>query len=161
MSYMNTKRYPATAIANAFLEIAHEEGDAVSPMKLLKLVYYAHGWHLALTDSPLLDEQIEAWDYGPVVGSLWGEMRKYSGSAVDKPIGRKRIPKSDVFIRSLIKRVWEAYGEFGAMKLSNLTHMPGTPWHQVYEKYDGDIPRRKDIENEEIRAYFKQILKAA
>jgi len=159
-----SKKYPAAAIANAFLEVAKNKGDAVSPMKLLKLVYYAHGWHLALEDEPLLNESIEAWRHGPVVASLWGRMKKYSGGAVDEPVGGgmfsdpPSIEEDDEFVQELIDQVWDAYGDFGAVKLSNLTHMPGTPWYQTKEECGGDLPRRKDIDNEKIRDYFKQLL---
>jgi len=44
-------------------------------MKLQKLVYYAHGWHLALNNEPLIDEQVECWQYGPVISSLFHEFK--------------------------------------------------------------------------------------
>ncbi len=40
-------------------------------MKLHKLLYYAAGWHLGFTGEPLFDEDIEAWQYGPVVPSIY------------------------------------------------------------------------------------------
>ena len=59
-------RYTAQAIANFFLW-----QEQITQMKLHKLLYYAAGWHLGFTGEPLFDEDIEAWQYGPVVPSIY------------------------------------------------------------------------------------------
>ena len=41
------------AVANRLLELARERQLSLDPMKVQKLLYYAHGWHLALTGKPL------------------------------------------------------------------------------------------------------------
>jgi len=160
MTSTRSKTYEPEAIANEFLRIARENGDALSPMKLLKLVYYAHGWHLGLTKEPLLNEAVEAWRYGPVVPSLWGKMRKYEGNPVSDllPVEEKNGTVDDSFVRSLIEEVWDSYGDFRAMKLSNMTHMRGTPWYEVKQSYDGELPRRVDIPNAKIQEYFQSLL---
>lgn len=43
-----------------------------------KLLYVAHGWHLALYDAPLIaDEYLEAWQYGPAYASVYYEFRDF------------------------------------------------------------------------------------
>jgi uncharacterized phage-associated protein len=69
------------AIANYFIELA----KFITPMKLQKLVYFAHGWCLALADKPLINEKIEAWQYGPVVSSLYREFKKYGNEGITSP----------------------------------------------------------------------------
>ena len=41
-----------------------EVGDVMTNLKLQKLLYYMQGFHLAVFDTPLFDEDIEAWQYG-------------------------------------------------------------------------------------------------
>ncbi len=53
----------AKLVANYFLKKAAAEGVTLDPMKLQKLVYIAHGWHLGLLGAPLLRSPIEAWTY--------------------------------------------------------------------------------------------------
>ena len=68
--------YSALAIANFFLE----NHKSISPMKLQKLVYFAHGWNLAISNNPLIKEPIEAWDYGPVISTIYNEFKLFGGS---------------------------------------------------------------------------------
>lgn len=43
--------YTSKAIVNKFIGLAKEQGRSdLSPMKLQKLVYYAHAWFMAFTD---------------------------------------------------------------------------------------------------------------
>jgi len=46
--------YDAKIVANYFLDLADRDHVFVSPLKLQKLVYLAHGWSLALRGRPLL-----------------------------------------------------------------------------------------------------------
>jgi uncharacterized phage-associated protein len=72
----------ALAVANHFLDIAEKAGQRLTPMKLQKLVYFAHGWHLGLTGEPLLDEEIQAWSFGPVVRSVYNAFRDCGGDEI-------------------------------------------------------------------------------
>ena len=63
--------YDPKAIANYFLDLARAQEKALTPLKIQKLVYFANGWHLAIKGVPLINEQVEAWRFGPVIPSLY------------------------------------------------------------------------------------------
>ena len=65
--------YPPSAVANFFLS----KSDEITQMQLHKLLYYAHGWYLAVVGKPLLNEMIGAWKHGPVVPSLYYDLKKF------------------------------------------------------------------------------------
>jgi uncharacterized phage-associated protein len=44
----------------------------MTAMKLQKLVYYSQAWSLVWDESPLFEDDIQAWAYGPVVPVLYG-----------------------------------------------------------------------------------------
>lgn len=44
---------------------------SMSTWKLQKLCYYSQAWSLAWTESPLFDEEFEAWSNGPVCPELF------------------------------------------------------------------------------------------
>lgn len=161
--------YSAKAIANEFLHLAKNEGRPVTPMQLLKLVYFAHGWYLALTNDRLIDERIQAWKYGPVIPSVYHEFKSFGNEPIDcfategetvmngGKIGFKwnepRVPACDQAPRDLIRRVWEVYNGYSAIQLSRMTHEPGTPW--------AETPNREvkgtTIDDEKIKDYFVQL----
>ncbi len=151
--------YPPSAVANFFLSKSSE----ITQMQLHKLLYYAHGWYLAVVGKPLLNEMIGAWKHGPVVPSLYYDLKKFGARPVDrlaKAIDRTtrlrlapRIDKSDHLVRSLLERVWIVYGGLSGRRLSQMTHAPDTPWRAVRER-NPDL-FGVDIPNEEIRMHFR------
>jgi uncharacterized phage-associated protein len=137
--------YSATTVANRFIELAAEHDQQLTPMKLIKLVYIAHGWTLSLLGHGLVAEPVEAWRYGPVVPSLYQRVKGYGRGAI-----RGRLPNT-IFDRntgispeddSIIVQVFEKYGRLSGVQLSHLTHRVGTPWHTVYQpgEYGVEIP---------------------
>jgi uncharacterized phage-associated protein len=55
----------------------NQRGDTVSHKKLQKLLYYVEAWNLVHLDSPLLDEDFEAWVHGPVVPELYHVLKEF------------------------------------------------------------------------------------
>ena len=72
----------AAAAANVLLAEGENRGIALDPMKLQKLLYLAQGYYSALTEGPWISEPFEAWDYGPVVPSLYREFRNFGAKAI-------------------------------------------------------------------------------
>lgn len=163
----------SVAIANEFLKM--QGGRALTQMQLQKLVYFAHGWNLALNGEPLVDEAPEAWTYGPVFPDLY-EHTKFFGKA---PIGRLITPDDDevarFFTRSkssrpaymanvseresaIIRHVWKRYGSLSGPRLSALTHQPGTPWFETYRDGKG---KNKPINAELIKGHYDQLAQRA
>ena len=96
-------------------------------MQVLKLVYIAHGWNLGLNAQPLVNEDIEAWQYGPVIPSLYHKYKQYGSN----PIQDFPAEIADDFNakeKIIIDQVWKGYGNRTGISLSSLTHQPGTPW---------------------------------
>ncbi len=163
--------YNAKAVANFILDLANVDGEPISPMKLQKLIYYAHGWHLALTGEPLISDEIEAWGYGPVVPSVYRDFKSFGNEPITNPaqdfswddkriiVSTPEIPSGEMHssARQIIKRVWEVYKDLSALQLSKMTHDPDAPWSQVVAPYGGKTPISLEIPNELIRKYFVQM----
>ncbi|MDI9348484.1 MAG: DUF4065 domain-containing protein [Candidatus Symbiobacter sp.] len=159
--------YPAASIANYFLDKAANDTDRqdpITPMKLQKLIYFAHGWHLGLFGRPLIKEDFEAWDYGPVVPNLYQQFKQYGKGAVTSKAfddnKNESAPPKDERTRNLLKTIWDNYGHMDAMRLSRMTHADGSPWDDAL----GTLPsgqkviiRNKLIPDEKIRKYFKSL----
>src|SRR4051794_31282897 len=126
--------YSAAAVANYFIDLAAQESKTLTPMKVQKLVYYAHGWHLAITGEPLIDEQVEAWRWGPVIHSLYSCLAEHGNQAIRKPVqtvGFEKKPTGGIqfkfdtprmdtsteegkFAAGVCRKVWDVFGKYTA-----------------------------------------------
>lgn len=127
--------YSAIKVANEFLRLAQEGGPphGLTPLQLIKLVYIAHGWSLVYLRGPLLNEPAQAWQYGPVIPSLYNAIRSYRASPVCRQIDGDSDPQPlSAEARQMIKAVYDAYGKYSGVQLSNMTHQPSTPWSDAW-----------------------------
>jgi uncharacterized phage-associated protein len=124
----------ALAVANAFLALARRDGRRLTNMQLQKLVYIAHGWSLALLGRPLFYNGVNAWQWGPVIPSLYEALKKYGAGVVTEPIPTDEEVDPSSQEMAIIREVWKAYGHLSAMQLSGITHQAGTPWYETWNK---------------------------
>lgn len=169
---MNTRS--AAAVANMFLSMGERDGVPISQMKLQKLLFYAHSWHLAIKNEPLFDEDFEAWPWGPVVRDVYNQTRRFgSGPVLDRLSHLERTgtnvldwrfapppPISDRATRDFLEDVWRSHKDFSAIQLSNSTHADGEPWTIVKQRY-GSLDGKPTIPNDLIASVFKAKLESA
>src|SRR5271157_4349946 len=75
----------ARAVANYFLDLAKKENRPIDPMGIQKFVYFAHGWNLAMYGRPLIIQDVEAWDYGPVIRDLYQDFKRFGNGPIETP----------------------------------------------------------------------------
>jgi uncharacterized phage-associated protein len=104
----------------------------VDNLKLQKRLYYSQAVHLVLHDrEPLFLEAIEAWDYGPVVPSVYRAYKQY---------GIERIPMPDESVATnlslsemeSVDSCLAGFGPMSGVSLINLTHREA-PWKETYK----------------------------
>jgi uncharacterized phage-associated protein len=129
----------AFPVANHILWRANKDADDISPMKLQKILYFLHGWYLAITGQRLVDEGFMRWQYGPVVPSVYRELRHYGAMPIDDYI-KQYDENTGQFLpffvntnalpqfNDVLERVWQQYRGFSAIQLSSMTHQAGSPW---------------------------------
>ena len=126
--------YSAIAVANAFLNLAKEEGKELTNMQLQKLVYIAHGYCLAMLGHPLFYNNVHAFEWGPVIPKLYKQLRKYGSGKITEEIPNDEEPIiSTVREMEIIRGVWSLYQNFSGAKLSAITHREGTPWSLTWK----------------------------
>ena len=144
----------ARAVANKFIELAAADGGReLTPMQLLKLTYIAHGYSLALRSVELIDNEVQAWQYGPVIPALYHSIKHHRDGGV-KPIPRFEASELDDQECQLVEAVYAAYGHRTGIDLSNLTHQPNSPWSKVYKSNSLGLP----ISNDLIEDHYKDIV---
>lgn len=131
--------YDARAVANEILKYARQSGKNLTVMQLIKLVYVANGWSLALLDRPLFEDQIQAWRYGPVIPNVYRAFNRFGSAPITQPAINEftNLEYSADFepkARRLIHYVVDAYGDLHAFELSRRMHASGTPWTETMSR---------------------------
>lgn len=142
------KTHSAETIAKAILSLSNpSEGEVITNLKLQKLLYYVQGFHLAGFNSPLFNEKIYAWQYGPVVKEVYFKYKENGSLGIEPP--KEDIKIIELFdaedAYELFMDVLNVYGQFSAIGLMNLTHQE-PPWRNT--KIDEEISHNK------LKEYF-------
>lgn len=151
-------------VANYFIQKSFDTGVELTQMKLLKLVYIAHGWHRGYFSTNLINDAVQAWRYGPVIPDLYRKIKHYGRRPIDAPIDNYGVPGDgspgnecpDEQTLALLDKVWDVYSDCSGVELSALTHRKGTPWDKVWKESGGDNYRGAIIPNELIESHYKE-----
>ena len=147
-------RINALSVANYFIELAHKEEANITQLGLMKRVYAAHGFSLALLNRSLLDERfdrVEAWRYGPVIPSVYHSFKSYKANPItektvvmewdeEKETPRFVTPElKNEDARIIVEMVWKRYRNFSDGEMVDLMHKEGTPWYWCYAENENRI----------------------
>lgn len=109
----------------------------------------------------------EVWKYGPVFDDLYNIRSGHGGREIResqklRPFQRAPgVPEDERDTHQLINFVWERYGGYSPIKLSDMTHEPGTPWEIVARENKYRVPKNTPIPDNIIADYFKKISASA
>lgn len=142
--------HAATDIANYLLwKGAKRDENDISHLKLQKLLYYVQGFCLAALDSPAFSDEVLAWEHGPVVRSVYDQFRSNRNEPIPAPTDFDPMTIS-TDVREVADEVFEAYGQFSAWRLREMTHEEA-PWE--------DTPRDGVISRDLLKSFFKTRLR--
>jgi uncharacterized phage-associated protein len=156
----------AKGLANQFLSWSDEAGFNVTQMKLQKLVFFAHADFIVRTGRPLIKQEFEAWDYGPVVPSLYAEFKRFKNKPITSrassfdPVSTKtaestcHLSLSDL---QLVRQTFEFYGKLSAFQLSELSHEFDGAWRQARSLFSNGLNMDRRISNEMIVRFHRPI----
>lgn len=129
--------------------------EYTSKLKLLKLLYYIQGYHLAMFNAPLFNDKMEAWLHGPVVPSVYKWVKdmtdeKLQNQAMDnEQIGALNLHPQQT---KLISEVLNIYNKYSAYGLRDKTHTE-MPWLSVYEK-----DKNNEITLDSLKNFFTPLV---
>lgn len=146
--------YPVAQIANQLLLYSADKGgELMTNMKLQKMLYYQQGFHLAYFGTPLFDEDIEAWMYGPVVPAIYEEYKSKGRNGIEpnRELAFSFEQKNEL---ALFNEVCKVYGAYSAIGLMNMTHEE-MPWKSTPTgEGEGHV-----IAKDKMQSFFKKRLK--
>jgi uncharacterized phage-associated protein len=152
---MNKPSPELQKVADYFIGHAHQKKQIITNKKLQKLTYYAQAWNLALNDSKLYDEPVEAWIHGPAIRVLYNKYKKYGFMGI---ADQATVPTFGKKEQEVIDDVWDIYGKFDADYLETLTHNE-QPWIVTRGNADDNQPTDIIISTDLMKAFYRGLLK--
>lgn len=147
-----TKEYDAQDIAQWFINRAAMDaemfyGEYMTNLKLQKLLYFAQGFSYAINNKPLFKEELQAWQHGPVVPSIYMTYKVCKA----EPISDVNPVEIDEETSALLELVYKHFGIYTATQLRNISHTQ-MPYMKNYKE---NVPNIK-IPKADIKQQFQQ-----
>ncbi len=163
----------ATELAHIITHFVNNKGDSVSHKKLQKLLYYVDAWHLVYFGNPIVDETFEAWVHGPVIPSLYQELKEFGFNEI-KVINSEAVFESiESEIRTIIEKnnlsedqlelidtVLLKYGSLSSMELEILSHSEA-PWIKARQGLAPHQPCKNRISKSYMKDFYSAKLIAS
>lgn len=161
----------ALSVANYFVDKSLSGPKNLKPLKLMKLVYIAHGYMLALLGCSALNprfDRVEAWKYGPVIPSVYHSFKIYGNQPVTKKtevFASEENKNGEIVVemitpvldngsyKKVCDFVWDKYKGYTDSELVELLHKKGSPWALVYEE-----GKNNEIPDLVTRVYYRKIV---
>lgn len=140
--------YSARNIAQYIIEYESNMQRPVSNLRLQKLLYFVQAQSLVSLNSPCFDDDIEAWDFGPVVPNVYQQYKIFGSSIIPCDFTHSILEHISSTIKKAINSMLDICAQYTTSQLVEITHHQD-PWINAYGKFDNRITP------EAIAEYYK------
>jgi len=126
--------YKAIDIAKYTVTYCNKKEKAISNLKLQKIMYYLWIDYYKKLKKSLFDDEICAWQLGPVVPNVYYEFCSFAGIPILREYDIDNISCED---RDIINDIIEKYIDQSPSSLVSKTHESGKPWDKIYKGGEG------------------------
>lgn len=145
----------AIDLAKYVVSQANYTGYKITHLKLQKILYYIQGNYLARFGVPLFYEQIEAWQYGPVVPEVYYEYVAYGAlNLQSEGTPRDCEPNWRYTDKDFVDSVLKKKLPFSASSLVGSTHRE-MPW--LEHKQEVELGGHPTISTTSMKRYFSGV----
>jgi uncharacterized phage-associated protein len=148
-------------IAKYFLLLSQRDGELITPLKMQKMIYFAYAVYLLQKKGrdKLFQERIEAWPSGPVIPSLYRDLKRYGFSSIDsefvditvedfekKYLGQKEL-------KGLLEEVYSYCQRLTPFQLVEITHREKA-WLEARKGLEPHERSNNPLKDEDILAEY-------
>lgn len=143
---------PVSAMAAA-RRMCERSDWQLTNLHLQKMLYLAQMMYLGRTGERLLNGTFEAWDYGPVLPTVYSEAKAFGSRPIGFLITNASVPEGDR--RDMLDQAYDQLSKMSAGQLVNITHWKNGAWARNYS------PNKRGIiiPDSDIRAEYADRLK--
>lgn len=124
-----------------------------SNLRLQKLLYISHMYHIGLTGKDLINEDFEAWRHGPVERKLYFYCKGYGSGYIPDIFLSYEGAKEKTTELFVLQAMHEATYKLKDYMLVSFTHWKEGAWYKVFKK---DKPKGYIITRELIEDEYKK-----
>ena len=141
----------ALEVARYILYTAYKFGDSITNLKLQKLLYYVQADYLVNHNGrPLFAENIEAWQYGPVIREVYNVYKCFGRTPINDECLTEQFELTSEE-KEAIEDSLEQYMSYSAYELVSNIHQE-QPWIDAYEEGKDNI-----ISTESMYNFYKSL----
>lgn len=119
------------SVFQAARQIGQNTGWTLSNLQLQKIIYIAHMFCLGTRQKPLIYDNFEAWDYGPVVPALYHKVKAFGANPV-KDVFFSSPWVSDPDTAKILSDAGASLSKWTPGQLVNFTHQSDGAWATYY-----------------------------
>jgi uncharacterized phage-associated protein len=132
-------------------------------MALLKVLYFAHAWHLVKYRKPLVAQPFEAWKHGPVNRVVYEQLKGLGSRSISFKLVSFNAERCsfeeakycfEAETERFLRNIFDYYSKFHPFTLSDLTHEEGSPWHIIWSEAERRAVPGMVIPNELIMKWY-------
>lgn len=125
----------AMLLAEYILYTCMKQGEPISNLQLQKILYFIQGKYLAQKGVALFEDDFEAWQYGPVIRSVYSKYCGYGASSI--VMVNQPQEKLDKDISDFINPIIQKLRKWDVWSLVQETHEEGGAWDRTFENGKG------------------------
>lgn len=138
--------YSALDVAKYVISYSNEKRYEISNLKLQKILYFIQAEFLVSENEPCFYEEIEAWNFGPVVPEVYHVYKIFGGSNIYiRNFNKNKILQKD---REIIEAMVDVCAKYSPSRLVEITHNQA-PWKNAYIRGVNNI-----ITKESMKSFF-------
>ena len=118
----------ALDVAKYIITHCSDMDNPVNNLQVQKILYFLQLAYFRKFNHWLFNEDIEAWQYGPVVREVYDVFFGYGGGKIDNSYAHGINGEIAEFMNPIIDEL----SARNPWDLVNLIHREGTPWYSVY-----------------------------
>lgn len=132
--------YAASKIAMYIINRCIQLGRPISNLQLQKILYYVQGEFMKNNNGEsLFEDDIMAWQYGPVVPGVYYTFNNFSSSNINVYQEKVNLSEDEM---NIIDPIIDAKSKLNAWKLVEDTHSE-SPWRDTYNNNEEIITKEK------------------
>lgn len=123
----------ANSIARYIVRESYRHGVPVTNLQLQKMMYILQISYCKTFQRLLFDDEFEAWEYGPVLPSVFEEFEKFGGTSIQKDYEDSEFDRIYPFDKRAIDVVMVVMAcKLSPHAMASITNKEGGAWDVTY-----------------------------